>query len=337
MVGRRRVGLAVSELRQALFSQVVKRLQLENATIEKLQSFRSDVFLCINGSEKSIIKLFHWHHRTEKEIAAELWWLFFLQSHGISVSLPLPSPNGQLVEKFDSVQGPYFAVRYEYASGVELSWREVTEEVAEEWGQLVGRLHELSRAYSSCLPSRRLWIEEANYDISVFGEDQVAEYVAAASLIRDVMRLPRTLRSFGLIHADLHPGNLRFDGERFVLIDADSSTYHWYLYDFAVILHDFVVLNDELEDKEGFVSFFLPAVLRGYRRFSSIRTGGWKPARSVDLLLELEQLGSIVLSKKHGYLPKDLSDWTTCLTRMLERLRSRKPPLRIPAKMWSGR
>ena len=42
--------------------------------------------------------------------------------------------------------------------------------------------------------------------------------------------------NFGLIHADLHPDNIVYDGENLALIDFDDSAYGWHMYDIASAL-----------------------------------------------------------------------------------------------------
>lgn len=49
-------------------------------------------------------------------------------------------------------------------------------------------------------------------------------------------RLGRDRSDFGLIHADLHPGNILVDGERLRVIDFDDSGFGWHSYDIAVTL-----------------------------------------------------------------------------------------------------
>lgn len=324
------------EFQLVLLAEVRERLDLGSEPLTKLASYRSDVYLYDQAGERTVVKLLHWRHRALREIEEELWWLFFLQSHGVSVSLPLPSPEGRLVETFDTAWGPCYAVRFEFARGIELRWEDITESTAETWGETMGRLHALSRAHRNCLPTRRPWIEEANYDLTSFGENYEVEQRAAASLIQEVMALPRTKENFGLIHADLHLGNLRLDGDRFIVFDADSSVYHWYLYDLAVVLHEISKFDDLDAAKQEFSEFFLQAALRGYRRQNSVEHLGAEPVRRLELFLELEQLGSIVLSLKNCGFPADIPDPNAHFERMAKALRSRTPPFRVPRSCWPG-
>jgi len=70
-------------------------------------------------------------------------------------------------------------------------------------------------------------------------------------------RLPRDPPNFGMIHADLHHGNLLVDGERLTVIDFDDAAFGWYLYDLAVSLHACATRPD-FADLQA-------ALLRGYR------------------------------------------------------------------------
>lgn len=49
-------------------------------------------------------------------------------------------------------------------------------------------------------------------------------------------RLGRDPGTFGLIHADLHPGNVLVDGEALSVIDFDDAGIGWHAYDMAVAL-----------------------------------------------------------------------------------------------------
>ena len=64
--------------------------------------------------------------------------------------------------------------------------------------------------------------------------------------------LPRDPEHWGMIHADLHHGNLLIEGAALSVIDFDDAAFGWYLYDLAVALThqqrrpDFTELRDAL-------------------------------------------------------------------------------------------
>ena len=59
---------------------------------------------------------------------------------------------------------------------------------------------------------------------------------SAAETLGDYGESPDT---FSLIHADLHPENLVYDGDALALIDFDDSAYGWHMYDLASALIEY--------------------------------------------------------------------------------------------------
>jgi len=76
-------------------------------------------------------------------------------------------------------------------------------------------------------------------------------------LHRALARLPRDPLCFGMIHADLHHGNLLVSDDRLTMIDFDDAAFGWYLYDLAVSLGAYEARAD-FTDLQA-------ALLRGYR------------------------------------------------------------------------
>jgi Ser/Thr protein kinase RdoA (MazF antagonist) len=64
--------------------------------------------------------------------------------------------------------------------------------------------------------------------------------------------------NFGLIHADLHPENIIYDGEGLALIDFDDTAYGWHLYEIAAAL----IMDIFAPDFE----VIRAALLEGYRQ-----------------------------------------------------------------------
>jgi Ser/Thr protein kinase RdoA (MazF antagonist) len=76
--------------------------------------------------------------------------------------------------------------------------------------------------------------------------------------------------NFGLIHADLHPENIVYNGEDLALIDFDDAAYGWHLYEIsaALIMDRFAPDFDALR----------VALLEGYREYRPLAQ------QDVDLL-----------------------------------------------------
>lgn len=70
--------------------------------------------------------------------------------------------------------------------------------------------------------------------------------------------LPTDDASFGLIHADLHQGNVMADGERLTIIDFDDAGFGWFAHELAVALHPVL--------EEPPFEAALDALIAGHRR-----------------------------------------------------------------------
>jgi Ser/Thr protein kinase RdoA (MazF antagonist) len=75
------------------------------------------------------------------------------------------------------------------------------------------------------------------WDHPVFSPAERTLVIATRDRIRGAMdRLERDPSTYGMIHADLHPGNLLVGGERLTVIDFDDCAFGWHVYDMAVAL-----------------------------------------------------------------------------------------------------
>jgi Ser/Thr protein kinase RdoA (MazF antagonist) len=98
----------------------------------------------------------------------------------------------------------------------------------------------------------------AFWDHAVVTPAERALMTAGRTRLHGVLaRLPRDPAHYGMIHADLHHGNLLVNGERLTVIDFDDAAFGWYLYDLAVSLGAYEARAD-FADLQA-------ALLRGYR------------------------------------------------------------------------
>jgi len=90
-------------------------------------------------------------------------------------------------------------------------------------------------------------------------QDVIASKINSLGYSKDV---------FGLIHGDLHHGNILFDrGKNIRLIDFDDAGFGWYLYDIASLLFEYKDHPEFETLSEGF--------LRGYRKQRFMSGSDW--------------------------------------------------------------
>ena len=98
----------------------------------------------------------------------------------------------------------------------------------------------------------RFWehadLTEAERDLLLRTRDGVRTVLAAYG---------DTSKNFSLIHADLHPHNIVYDGQDLALIDFDDSAYGWHMYDLASALIEYTYAPD--------FDVLSAALLAGYR------------------------------------------------------------------------
>jgi len=82
--------------------------------------------------------------------------------------------------------------------------------------------------------------------------------------------LGRSEESFGLLHADLHLGNVLYSGDDIRPIDFDDCGYGFYPYEFAVLLHEYIGDNNWKKYRD--------LMLEGYNEFRVL------PGKQIDYL-----------------------------------------------------
>ncbi len=89
----------------------------------------------------------------------------------------------------------------------------------------------------------------------------------AETMLRE---LPQTPENFGLIHGDMHVGNVLFEDDHLNVIDFDDTSFAFYLYDFSAILAYEAPKPNYLEVRDG--------LFRGYESVRPL------PPRTDELL-----------------------------------------------------
>jgi Ser/Thr protein kinase RdoA (MazF antagonist) len=191
---------------------------------------------------KVIVRVSDGSVRERGELEGELIWLEHLIRHGCTVTHPVRSRGGELLETIDLAAGTYHVCCFERFGGRELSpkadpaWND---ELMLRLGRELGRIHRASDELT--LPperNRRQWHESK---MSVFPDPIPDCYdrrvVQAMSAFTEEMRArPRKPRHYGLVHRDIHSGNFLLEDGRLEIIDFDLGCYGWRLMDFSVLL-----------------------------------------------------------------------------------------------------
>ncbi len=263
----------------AILVEAMLRFGIHKDQIKILDSFESFIYEYSNDSGSYILRISHSIRRDETLIHAEVDWINYLTEHGVSVSRAILSQNGSLVEAIDDEKGgDFLATAFEKAQG-EPPWDRWTPVLYESYGELIGKMHALTKQYQPFLPNRK----RPEWDDPIFDfvgqflpESEFLAHEKYRAICAHLKNLPKNSDSYGLIHQDAHGGNLFIDEKGLItLFDFDDCCYSWFINDIAIVLFYIVT---SAKDQEAFTKEFMLQFLHGYIRHCSL---------DLDLLKEI--------------------------------------------------
>jgi Ser/Thr protein kinase RdoA (MazF antagonist) len=202
-----------------------------------------------------VLRLHRPGYHTLDELNSERVWTRALAAAGIAVPIPLASRSGG-----DYVPVPVPALGQERQVGM-ARWTEgellsdllergddaaAAERSFEQLGAIEAAMHNQSSGWRPPPGFARHAVDRDGlmgdtpfwgpfWDHPVFTPAERTLVIATRERIRDAMdRYGRDATTFGMIHADMHPGNLLVGGDGLTVIDFDDCAFGWHLYDIAV-------------------------------------------------------------------------------------------------------
>jgi Ser/Thr protein kinase RdoA (MazF antagonist) len=140
---------------QSILEQALDRFQISMEQIQPLDGFESFIYEFEGDYGPGILRITHSIRRSPDLIRGELDWITYLKNGGASVAHPIPSKSGELVEIVEDGTGSSFlATAFERAEGEPHGGKEWSADLLCQYGQIIGRLHHLSREYQ---PRQASW------------------------------------------------------------------------------------------------------------------------------------------------------------------------------------
>lgn len=253
-------------LTQEIVNKLIKEWFSEYNNLKLLGENENFVYQLDNSF---IFRITHSSHRTKNLILAELDWINYLYENGINVSNPVISKNNSFIEIYDLSDSYFIACVFEKSVGEKAyinSITEINELSISSLGEMVGKLHNLSKDYRFKKYKRNEWYEEDSVlnNGSYLPSSEKTIINEIYKLKNKFINLPKSNDSYGLIHADIHAGNFFIKDDNIILFDFDDSCYHWYIYDIAIIIYSYVLGLNENEDKVFYGKKFANIFLESY-------------------------------------------------------------------------
>ena len=255
-----------AKFNDAILQQAMTRYAIAPDQIHLLDGFESFIYGFTRDNHDYILRLGHSDRRSVALIHGEVDWLNYLANGGATVARAVLSQQGKLVELIaDGQGGHWLATAFVKAPGRPPQKEDWTSAFAQRYGQLVGKIHALSRHYCLTNPAwkRPEWDDPVMEDVPQ--HLPASEAIAAAKydeLRTYLQSLPKTGDSYGMVHFDPHGGNFFVDETgQLTLFDFDDCSYCWFVYDIAMVLFYRVTGRD---NAAALTDEFMPPFLRGY-------------------------------------------------------------------------
>ena len=139
-----------------ILHEAMRRYAIAPEQISLLDGFESYIYEFTQNGGSYILRIGHSLHRTPDLIRGEVAWINYLAEGGAGVARAMHSTADQLVEAIDDGQGGQFLTTAFYKAPGNHVWEEGwTPARYTAYGQLLGRIHALSRHYTPADPTLR--------------------------------------------------------------------------------------------------------------------------------------------------------------------------------------
>ena len=256
--------------------RVLEEWRLAPAGVEFVHVMENVTFRAERGGEKYVLRFHRPGYNTRDEMVSERLWLRALAASGLNVPEGIPTPDGEEFVAMD-VDGEKRLVgvaRWVEGTPLDRVLAETgdvgrIEGYFEAIGRLAAGVHNASAAW---LPprsfTRRAWDADGLvgesplwgrfWEAPDFSADECGMLARARAWIRErLLEYGTDHSAYGMIHADLHPGNVLVDGEQTRLIDFDDAGFGWHVHELAVAL-----FNNQASPH---FDAMREALIRGYR------------------------------------------------------------------------
>ena len=257
----------MTELEEFLVRGVLRAYGIENAQTEILRHLGNTVVRVQTDHLQYALRICT-PEVTAQRLTEELEWLKALQRN---TDLVVPTPVANACEKLITTwvtsedESTRCCVLFKWIEGEPVG-QQMSLETAAAIGTMMAKLHRNARSY---IPYRHSAFVGPQYSLTwmigpnswwgsgqaqqALGVDVYAQLAPVIALAAKAMRtLGETSNVFGIIHSDLHFGNILVVGDRYAAIDFDGCALGHYLFDVAVTEMEFL----DYEAGESYIEVF---------------------------------------------------------------------------------
>jgi Ser/Thr protein kinase RdoA (MazF antagonist) len=254
------------------------------------------LYLFRQADHERVLRLSYSGDRTRTLIRAELDFVIYLATQGLSAAQPIRSRSGRLIEDVDSPYGRFHAVVFERVPGRPCEACAMDEALLRGWGRMMAQIHDASQRFVPAIGvCRPAWEENLLAALEWLPPEEKAARRMLGEALDWLRTLPVESATYGLIHYDLEPDNLVWDGQQLHVVDFDDAAYHWFAADVAFAF-DQVLRNCPQQAPQVQNSF-----LEGYRSIRPLDTWWEATLPRFNKLLRVTKFARVL----HAYRTAD--------------------------------
>lgn len=272
---------------------LIRRFCPQYDSLNIISVSRDTVIEVSKGSASCILKVIRGNTSRGRMAGIETEWMSYLHESGIGVPHLIRSESDRLVERAGS--GEMMRIGYCYEK-VPINFNEkgcwVNPHFIQELGSTVGRMHTLAESFKPSKPGNipswdsREWIRDPE---GYFHQSQINIINAIHKLREQLSKLYRGKRSYGLIHDDLHSGNVfKVDGKP-IILDFECLHRNWFVAEIAstLLFRTWIGPEKESPETKEKAIHFLRDFIAGYRKECDLEDG-WH--ERIPLFLRLREI-----------------------------------------------
>lgn len=247
---------------------------IDKSLVKYIGGFENIVYSFQKNDKEYILRFVHSSHRSYEQVEAEIEFIDYLDMNDASVSTIVLSLNNNIVEKIVS-NNTYFSVSvFSKAPGGTIKKEQITDKFLYSFGREIGKLHVLTKTYKPKY-IRIQWYDENYINIGkrVLKGEERKIIVKLEEIVNKLKKVNPSADSYGLIHADLHFGNIFINEDSMTFFDWDDSSYQPFINEFAVITFSAVVYSDlSTVEKSKKANKFLVPLFKGYNEINKLES-----------------------------------------------------------------
>ena len=226
--------------------------------------------------------------RSVEQIDFEVELLDVLASAGLSVCKAL-SIEGRLITALHLKESVWLTVVFQKAKGKALWEGSPKEGTVREVGKYIGTLHTAGSPLIHRAASQREFSESDQRLLSDTGDGVLIR--KGYEISNALSKMSHSKSDYGLVHADIHSGNVFVEDTTVTLIDFDNVRLGWYFSDLLNLLYEFQM------NQSGNAATLAAALYAGYAEIASL---GQMGQELIELLIREADISEIVSIRNRG-------------------------------------